>query len=195
MSGTVSTGSGQRAVLRAARADDAAAIAHVHAAAWQSAYRGILPARVLQGFRFERRLPFWRALLSTEQPPLVQVADVAEAGVLGFVWGRRITEARAAYDAEIIAIAVEPARQRAGLGRRLMGAAAESLADRGATRLYLWVYRDNRQARAFYESLGGRIVDEDVEQFQALTVPTVAFGWDSLGGLATAAGRDPETTR
>lgn len=187
--------SGRDAAIRPACADDAAAVARVHAEAWQSAYRSILPASVLQDFRFERRLPFWREMLAAEQLPLVRVADIAGAGIAGFVWARPIVDARAAYDGEIVAIAVDPVWQRAGLGRLLMGAAAEALADGGSSTLYLWVYRDNQAAKLFYESLGGRIVDRDVEQFRGLSVPIVAYGWDALDRLIAAAGRKRETGR
>ena len=51
-------------------------------------------------------------------------------------------------------LAVDPARQRGGLGRLMMAAAEDWLAKRGCPKLNLMVRGDNTQARGFYARLG-----------------------------------------
>ncbi len=51
-------------------------------------------------------------------------------------------------------LAVDPARQRGGLGRLMMAAAEDWLRARGCPKLNLMVRGDNTQARGFYARLG-----------------------------------------
>ncbi|MGF1608861.1 MAG: GNAT family N-acetyltransferase [Kiloniellales bacterium] len=174
--------------LRAARAGDQTGIARVHAEAWQAAYRGILPAGIVAGFTLGSRQALWRGLFAGSRTPLVEVAALPDGGIAGFVWLRQVAQAKTAFDAEIVAVAVAPARQGRGLGRRLMAAAAARLAGLGAASCYLWVYRDNLAARGFYERLGGRMVDQDVERYEGEELPIVAYAWKPLSDLLAAAG-------
>ncbi|MFN3353964.1 MAG: ribosomal protein S18-alanine N-acetyltransferase [Brevundimonas sp.] len=57
-------------------------------------------------------------------------------------------------EAEILTLAVDPDRRRAGIGRALVETAAEDLASEGATRLFLEVAVDNAAARALYAATG-----------------------------------------
>lgn len=170
-------------VLRAAIPEDQAGIARVHAQAWQAAYRDILPAELVAGFSLESRELLWRGLFAGRRPPLVELAALPGGDIAGFVWCRRIAQPEAGFDGEIIAVAVAPAWQGRGLGRRLMAAAAARLAALGAASGYLWVYRDNLAARGFYERLGGRMVDQDVERYEGQELPIVAYAWKPLDDL------------
>ena len=51
-------------------------------------------------------------------------------------------------------LAVDPALQGSGLGRRMMAAAEDWLAARGVWKVQLLIRADNAGARAFYEHLG-----------------------------------------
>lgn len=59
-----------------------------------------------------------------------------------------------ADEAEILTLATAPAVRGQGLGRRLVEAAAETAALRGATRLFLEVADDNAAALALYARTG-----------------------------------------
>jgi ribosomal protein S18 acetylase RimI-like enzyme len=173
-------------LLRRAQAEDWEAIARVHAETWQAAYRRILPLELYPRFSLASRLRLWRGLFAAPEPPLVEVAAAPLGDVTGFAWLRRVAQPDAAFDSEIIAVAVTPSFQRRGLGRRLMAAAARRLAKCGGRNAYLWVYRDNVPARAFYEKLGGRMVDEDTEQVESLEIPIVAYAWKPIEDLLAA---------
>ncbi|WOE74416.1 GNAT family acetyltransferase [Alterisphingorhabdus coralli] len=51
-------------------------------------------------------------------------------------------------------LAVEPSRQKGGLGRQIMSAAEEYLREQGAAKIQLMVRSENSSACAFYKSLG-----------------------------------------
>lgn len=59
-----------------------------------------------------------------------------------------------AGEAEVLTIAVLPARRRGGLGRRLLDWAMERLRDEGVSRLFLEVEAGNTAARALYAAAG-----------------------------------------
>ncbi len=184
------TGDEEDIVLRSARPADADAIARIHADAWQAAYRDLMPPDLLGRFGFAPRQALWRGLLQqSRQPPDVIVAGLADTAsdIGGFVWFR--TTGAADFESEIVSVNVRPERQRRGLGRLLMAAATDALSDQGAASLYLWVYRQNAAARAFYESLGGRIVDADVETYEDHVLPIVAYAWKPLDRLRDACRR------
>ena len=60
----------------------------------------------------------------------------------------------AAGEAEILTIAVDPARRRTGLGERLAAAAIAAAQAAGADAVFLEVATDNPAAIALYEKLG-----------------------------------------
>lgn len=89
----------------------------------------------------------FRELLQAPQT----VMAVAEAA--GQVVGYSVV-AVAADEAELANIAVDPAHQRHGIARRLVGAAMDEARERGARTLYLEVREGNATARALYAALG-----------------------------------------
>jgi ribosomal-protein-alanine N-acetyltransferase len=76
---------------------------------------------------------------------------VATAGgrVVGYVFARR-----AADQAEILNLAVEPDLRREGVGRALVAAVLAQMGNAGVAAVYLEVRASNRAARALYAELG-----------------------------------------
>ncbi|MCA0939712.1 ribosomal protein S18-alanine N-acetyltransferase [Salipiger pacificus] len=72
---------------------------------------------------------------------------VSEAG--GFVLGLVVLD-----EAEILALATDPAQQRQGLGRRLLQAFEVAAQARGAETVFLEVAAANIPAQAFYSACG-----------------------------------------
>jgi len=171
---------------RAARPSDWQAIAQIHAEAWQAAYGGFLPPQVMARFALPGRRLLWQGLFAAETPPLVDVVETVSGEVAGFAWCRRVEQPGTDFEGEVIAIAVRPGHERRGLGSRLMEASAARLEASGAGSLYLWVYRENHAARAFYEALAGRMVDSDVEHCEDQELPIVAYAWKPIGNLIAA---------
>ena len=123
-------------MIRAGSAADAAQIAEVQRESWSGAYTGIIAdeiidrvtalddgARVRQSFRTRP----WQRMI-------VAIPDGEE---------RRV--------AELYALYVRPAWWSTGTGRTLMDRVLARSAAAGYSSLTLWVLRDNRRARRFYE--------------------------------------------
>jgi len=176
------------AAIRRAGAGDAPAIAAVHVAAWREAYAGLLPARLLRSLSVEEAVLKWRANLSASHPA-VFVAVRPDQTVAGFgSCGPQRTAALAAdgFAGEIEAIYLLAADQGRGLGRRLMAAMAQALIAEGQGSAALWVLRDNRRSRGFYEALGGKLVGTRVEMRGKVAFHEVAYGWRDLRVLLPA---------
>ena len=141
--------------IRAARPEDAPAIAAVHFASSRDAYRGILPDDWLDALSLDAHEVFWRwTVESLNQDGAVWVA--ADSGrIIGFCTTARSDESDAAGDtAEVGWLYVAPNRAGEGVGSSLLAQAISSAADQGFGEATLWVYADNERARRFYESAG-----------------------------------------
>lgn len=115
-------------------AEDTEALAAVHAAAFAGS-----PMRA------------WRAAEFTDLLDTRGVTLFGEGGPPpeGFVIVRQVLD-----EAEVLTLAVAPARHRCGVGRALMARATESLRAAGVTRLFLEVASTNDVARRLYADLG-----------------------------------------
>lgn len=82
-------------------------------------------------------------------PSVVTVATFESNRMTGFVLAQAVTD-----QAEILTFGVDPARQRQGIGRALLGALVGDLARRGTRALYLDVAEDNTAALALYRGAG-----------------------------------------
>ena len=65
--------------------------------------------------------------------------------------------------------------------------AARGLLAQGHRGAGLWVLRDNRPARAFYEGLGGTPVGEKADTLGDLPVVEIAYAWPSLSAMTATA--------
>lgn len=142
-------------LLRQAVPDDAAAIARVHIASWQAAYRGQLPDQFLDSLsaEFERRSDFWRNHISAPPSPQHEVwVATVESAVEGFVAAGPARQSPP-DTGEIYAIYVSPERWSAGLGRALLSHGADRLAATYPAAI-LWVLESNTRARQFYNRAG-----------------------------------------
>lgn len=140
--------------IRPARADDVETLAALHLASWRAACAGILPAAVLAGVSLERRTRDWTRWLAA---PGTRTFVAARDGPLaGFVTlGAMRANGRPSRTlAELRMLYVDPGTWRGGVGRALVEQAVNDARGRGFEQLILWVFRENRRARAFYAALG-----------------------------------------
>jgi [ribosomal protein S18]-alanine N-acetyltransferase len=118
-------------LIAAVSVADAAALADVHASAFDDAWDRAAIAAVLA-------LPTTVALAAWRGDRAVGVAFLQAAG----------------GEAEVLSIGVRPSECRLGLGRRLLAAALSRLIAVGVTRVSLEVAVDNVAARRLYAGLG-----------------------------------------
>jgi L-amino acid N-acyltransferase YncA len=177
----------QTVAIRAATPADAPAIGRIHVESWRETYRGLLSDNLLESVSAVVRAAMWRGALERERPILLFVAQRASGDLVGFAGGGSSRAASLPHDAEVYAIYVVRAAQQRGCGRRLMAALADALLARGYRSLCLWVLEENASARRFYEQLGGVVVGEKTEADGEHEFREVAYGWDSLESLCSAA--------
>jgi GNAT superfamily N-acetyltransferase len=142
--------------VRQAHPEDADAIARVHVASWQVAYRGQLPDELLDALSVEFRAAGWRRILGEAAGQSVIVAERGER-VVGFASVGPTRDPDAAEPVgELYALYVDPTDWSTGAGRALIQAAEARLRATGAAEATLWVLASNARARRFYELAGWR---------------------------------------
>lgn len=171
--------------IRPGTADDAAAIAAVHAASWRDAFAGILSPEYLAGPIDADRLAVWNARCGT--PAANQAIFVAQddsGDMIGFVCAFAGDDA--AFGAKVDNLHVLAKARGTGLGARLLRHAARWIADGdAATGLYLWVFEDNRLARDFYGYVGGTEADREASGMPSAEEATaIRVVWPSAAALA-----------
>ncbi len=140
--------------VRRVRSSDVNALAEVQVAAWQAAYRGLLPDRVLDSLSAARGRRRWRTRLESN---LSETLVVEAAGqVMGFatMGANRDEDVDRRTTGEIYAFYLHPVVWRKGYGRTLWQQARDLLRARLYDEVTLWVLHNNRRAIAFYQSLG-----------------------------------------
>lgn len=137
----------------------------MHVGAWRAAYRGILPAELLDGLSVGLREDVWQGVLLDPGAGDKTVTLVAEdeepagavAGVCSLALPSRDEDA-GERTAEIAATYVDPERWGSGVGRAMVGEALDRLRTGGAwDDVTLWVFLRNAQGRAFYARSGFRL--------------------------------------
>ena len=161
--------------IRPAERADAAAIADVHARAWENAYAGIIPPRTLNGMISRRGEAWWQQALGNSNSILL-----AEVGgkVAGYATLGRSRTLALAQQGEIYELYLSPEYQGLGFGCRLFAAARARLSDFGMRGTVVWALEDNDRALGFYMALGGNDVAEGTEQFEGRALRKIAFVWN-----------------
>lgn len=156
---------------RLARPEDAEAIARVHVAAWQVAYRGKMPDDFLDAMDVKQRGDAWQRLLEEggargrvmfgESPATVILLEGDEEEIVGIaafgaVRASELVAGEPERDGtgELMMINLEPGSWGKGLAARLLQAATTGLSEAGYDEAVLWVLDTNDRARRFYEKWG-----------------------------------------
>jgi GNAT superfamily N-acetyltransferase len=149
-----------RVSFRAARADDALAIAELHADSWQRHYRGAFSDTFLDGDVMGYLLPLWTDRVATHQPRARTILADRDGQVVGLA--HTILDEDPIWGAFLDNLHVAHGLKRCGIGTRLLALTRQAVRDWSASSgLYLWVLEQNSDARAFYAAQGGIRVERD----------------------------------
>lgn len=173
---------------RAATPADIVSIASVHFASWRETYSAIMPDELLAEQSVEKRMSMWTEVFRDRKRFNCSEIFVAQDTdhIIGFGScgpQRDQTLLKDGFGGEIGGLYVLQSHQKRGAGRLLMSAMYEVLSGLGYTGASLWVLRDNQPARAFYKSLGGKIVAEKRDERFDGALVEVAYGWSDLSRL------------
>jgi GNAT superfamily N-acetyltransferase len=140
--------------VRPATARDAKAIAEIHVATWQAAYKDLMPEDYLNQMTVEKRQAYWREAIEYSEPQLLVATDGDQ--LVGFVGYDRSRDAKTRSTVgEIWAIYVAPAHWGQGVGLALWDGARDGLKDEGCTQVTMWVLLRNERALQFCEHAAG----------------------------------------
>ena len=133
--------------IRCAAKDDVGQIAEILVEDWKRAYRGIMDSAYLDAMSVEQRYPI--------ELGRYQKYTVAAHGreILGYAWNEMTGDETA--DCEIVALYVRYDKRKSGIGRALFQNAVDSFRAAGKKSLVVWCLKENREARKFYEKMGG----------------------------------------
>jgi len=172
--------------IRLARPEDAAGIARVHVAAWQTTYRGLIADALIDEVTVEQREAMWSDILTayTETHPVL-VAEDFGIGICGFGnAGPLRGEDVFGYSGEFKTLYLLPAYQRRGIGRMMLRGLAVMLRERGHDAALAWVLASN-PACGFFEAMGGVLCAQRAEDEDKGDSPAdLAYGWSDLAALA-----------
>jgi ribosomal protein S18 acetylase RimI-like enzyme len=169
-------------MIRRAGIDDAPAIAGVLVASWRSTYRTLLPDDFLASLSESAYADRWRRFIDDKSNLVYVVEDESQAGVsiVGFASAGRERAGETGYSGELYAIYILDSHQRRGYGSRLVRSVVAGLREMGIDDMLIWVLRDNRPARDFYERLGGVYVRAQPITMGSATLEEVSYGWPRL---------------
>jgi GNAT superfamily N-acetyltransferase len=166
--------------IRAATAEDASAIAHVHVESWKSTYTGIVPDAYLAGLDEVLRSKLWHEFLTGGA--LILVAEL-DGTVAGFAHGGTNREGTEQCDAELYSIYLLRRSQGRGTGTALLKAMAGALVDRGFGGMAVWVLERN-PSRLFYEKTGAHLETTKVIDIGGAKLMEARYVWNDLKRLA-----------
>ena len=170
--------------LRPAGADDAPAVAALHARSWRATYRGAFSDAYLDGPIGAERLAFWRERLRHVRMDMLTLLLEDAAGTpLGFVCGFPHHDAR--WGTLVDNLHVDPALKGRGRGRALMRGLGDALRGLGMDGpVHLFVLAGNDGAAAFYARLGGHSVERMMKtEPDGSDLPVDRIAWASLAAF------------
>lgn len=141
--------------IREAVQSDCAGIGKVYCDSWKTAYRDLIPQAYLDSLTPENCMP-----RKVTENNIVLTKDERVSGIC------HVSEARnrdRAVWGEIITIYLLPEIWGSGAGSELFSAAIRKLEQNGFQNICLWVLKDNKRARKFYEKNGFEISGEERE--------------------------------
>jgi ribosomal protein S18 acetylase RimI-like enzyme len=151
-------------LFRPADTGDIESIAQLHCDSWLRTYRGMYSDRFLDGDLIGNRRTMWSDRMENPDPRQHVVLAIEGAELAGFVamygdeepgWGSLIDNLHTSY-----------AYRRQGIATELMRRAGEWLmSNYGDLAVFLWVIEANRDARAFYDRIGGTNARVEEHQF------------------------------
>lgn len=146
--------------LRRATEQDAEELCAINVAAWRATYPGIVPTELLDALDPAEHAPRWRSFLCRPAPTAVFLAVRADQAIGAFCGVGPIRQAADAHPelptGELQAIYANPPMRGTGAGNAVHDAGLAYLAGQGFQHAVLWVMRENRASREFYEARGWR---------------------------------------
>lgn len=138
--------------IKKATLDDINIISNIYALSWKYAYKNIVPQKYLD----ELKCNYWVSSFQNWIGNNILTAQLIYEDELpvGCVAYSKARDVRFAHWGEIVSIYLLPDHFRKGYGQKLLQTAIIDMKTNGYENYYLWVLKENTNARSFYESNG-----------------------------------------
>ena len=141
--------------IRRAKISDCKTIGFIHVESCKAAYKGIIPDSVLNSVSAKRMADYYyRVLVKKAQDVVLIFKDDKPAGYMSLIEYRNKNNNYSAM--QVYRIYLLPSYRHQGLGTELINWGIKEAKDKGHSKLFLWVIKENLSARKFYEKLGLR---------------------------------------
>jgi len=182
-----------KCLIRVATEADLRAVAQIHIASWQDAYKNVIPDTLLVGRSVDGSLSGWRSAFA-KYPGNITVAVSQNEVIQGFCCTGPVVDAtrNSPFEFEIYGLHVSPDSRRQGIGASLLREAFARARDReGMNSVIVWSLRDLRLSRKFYEREGGKLVSSGIWSIGEFALPEVPLDKSSprTSGLTSASGQ------
>ena len=145
--------------IRRVKQGDEQTLAYIQTESWKAAFRDILAEDILQkSTDIGRAAEMYRKLLAEKKGNGYILEIEGKAHCIAY-WDKA-RDSDMAGVAEIICIHSLQGNWRKGFGSRMMDRLLRDIAAAGYSRVVLWVFEENRRARAFYEAKGFAVTDK-----------------------------------
>ena len=141
--------------VRIAKPGDEQEITRINVETWHSAYKGIIPEKLLAEKKADdRRNSNWKKTIEEAESRGIRVwvAEDDYGKIQGYLCGGKSRDDFAGYDYEIYALYVHPDCQKRGVGKMLVNVFRDFI---GHKSFYLFMAERDVAAEKFYKKLGG----------------------------------------
>ena len=148
-------------MIRQATINDAKAIAKLIVSSWQTAYKGLIDDEFLNNMSIDIMSKRWEQnILSQNADNHIYVYE-EENKILGVIrFGKPDDKNDLTHNAEIHVLYVEPTLKRQGIGTKLFNFSKDYFIKNNLNYMIIWCLKDNTPSIKFYETMGGKIIDE-----------------------------------
>ncbi|MEG6523510.1 GNAT family N-acetyltransferase [Desulfotomaculum sp. 1211_IL3151] len=138
--------------IRRATIRDTRIISNIHASSWKIAYKDIVPQKFLDELEYD----FWVSAFQNWIDNNILTAQIIydNERPVGCITYGRSRDNKLSKWGEIVSVYVLPGYFRKGYGQKLLETALKDLKEEGFQNCYLWVLKENYNARRFYEKMG-----------------------------------------
>lgn len=164
-------------IIRRLEKEDCPKVAHVVTVAWNETYQGIVPKEFLDELKVNEKERSEKAINKYKEDNTTLVLEV-DNEVVGFAFYSKSNNKDFPDCGEIYALYILEKYHGNGLGRKLVEEAKKRLKKMKFNKMIICCLRDNLNANAFYEHIGGKYVKDGV--YERLNLPEKIYYYENI---------------
>lgn len=159
--------------------DHAEDIAKIHVQSWQEGYKGIIHQEYLHALDIQQKAKSWENNLKNQRNTVIACQNDEVVGFAAYGPSRNPSFPK---HAELYAIYIAPEKYGMGIGTKLLNFIREKYKDKGGTKMFVNVLKENKRGRNFYKYTGANLVPNSTfnSQIDGHIYQEVIYEWDSL---------------